>query len=101
MFTDSILHFHLRTGLKTSDGKSHWYQLDLAFPEIKLAVEIDGGVHRRPERVLGDKKRTGILNALGWTVLRFWNDQVTKDSLKVKADIQSTILKLRAIQVIP
>jgi very-short-patch-repair endonuclease len=41
----------------------------------KLVVEIDGGQHA--EAALPDAVRTRVLAAYGYTVLRFWNDDVS------------------------
>ena len=40
----------------------------------KLVIEIDGGQHA--EAALQDAARTRVLAAHGYTVLRFWNDDV-------------------------
>lgn len=101
MFPDSILRHHIRTEIRKTNNARRWYQIDVAFPEIKLGVEIDGGVHRIPANMEKDRIRTKYLEAHGWTVLRFWNHEVIKDSMKVKRAIQSTISKLRVTQVIP
>lgn len=55
------------------------YIVDFACPTIKLAVEIDGSQHSEPENVLADSVRTARLEQNGWTVLRFWNDDVLRD----------------------
>ena len=53
------------------------YIVDFACPEKKLVVEVDGPQHA--EAVAGDEARTGRLEQDGWTVLRFWNDDVLRD----------------------
>lgn len=50
------------------------YILDFYCPEKKLAVELDGGFHRKRKEY--DKNRTEYLNKLGIRVFRFWNDEV-------------------------
>ena len=101
LFPQAVWNKLIRTGLKQSNGSAHWFKLDIAFMDLKLDVEIDGGVHRIPGNGAKDARRTKILEGLGWTVLRFWNHEVLKDITKVKKAIQSTILKLKAIQVTP
>ena len=96
----AVARFHLRTGLTTRDGKRHWYQIDVAFPHLKLAVEVDGGIHRMPVKRIQDQKRQKVLESLGWTVLRFWNHEVTRDIQKVKAALSSTISQLTGTQAI-
>ena len=55
------------------------YIADFACPSHKLIVELDGSQHGSDQRIQADAKRTEELHALGWTVLRFWNDDVMKD----------------------
>lgn len=46
-------------------------RLDLAFPEVLLGVEFDGGHHRTAEQARRDLHREAALAAAGWTMLRF------------------------------
>jgi very-short-patch-repair endonuclease len=48
-------------------------------PGKKLIVELDGSQHGQAERSELDAARTAKFEALGWTILRFWNDDVTRD----------------------
>ena len=52
------------------------YLVDFAFPDIKLAVEIDGfGWHRDIQAFQHDRRRRNALVTSGWTVLNFtWAD---------------------------
>ena len=47
------------------------YELDMAYPGIRLGVEHDGRDHLEPGRALRDLRREGYLGRLGWVVLRF------------------------------
>ena len=52
------------------------WRFDRAWPDSKLAVEIDGGVftqgrHVRPYGVVGDNEKIAEAQRLGWTVLRY------------------------------
>lgn len=51
-----------------SDG-SERYRLDLAYPELRLAVEYDGRWHDDPAQVAKDQRRRAWLHANGWTVI--------------------------------
>jgi very-short-patch-repair endonuclease len=51
------------------------YVVDFCCWEAKLIVEVDGGQHSR-ER---DAKRSAWLEAQGYTVRRFWNNEVTEN----------------------
>ncbi|HFK5793590.1 endonuclease domain-containing protein [Enterobacter asburiae] len=49
------------------------YIVDFACFKAKLIVELDGGQHM--EKEVYDLRRTTFLNANGWDVLRFWNNE--------------------------
>ena len=54
----------------TLDGEN--YFLDIAFPDLRLVVEIDGRLHEDdPEVFENDRWRQNALVLDGWTVLRF------------------------------
>lgn len=57
----------------------HAYMVDLADPARKLAIEVDGKTHRLRKWKFLDARKTAVLNALGWSVLRFWNQEVDTD----------------------
>lgn len=52
------------------------YIVDFACPEKKIIVEADGSQHADAS---ADVVRDAKLKALGWTVLRFWNDDILRD----------------------
>ncbi len=57
------------------------WRFDFAWPDRKLAVEVEGGVwtsgrHVRGKGYLGDMTKYNRASALGWTMLRFTPDQV-------------------------
>ncbi|MBM6993083.1 MAG: endonuclease domain-containing protein [Prevotella sp.] len=41
-----------------------------------LVVEIDGGYHQESEQMMDDESRTRLLNNMGYTVMRFSNEEV-------------------------
>jgi very-short-patch-repair endonuclease len=47
------------------------FALDLAYPEVKLAIEYNGADHLRPDRALRDLEREQLLVAAGWRTVRF------------------------------
>jgi very-short-patch-repair endonuclease len=55
------------------------YIVDFACPAKKLIVEVDGSQHGDAAVAGADADRTRKLEALGWTILRFWNDDVAAD----------------------
>ncbi|HEX6368940.1 MAG TPA: endonuclease domain-containing protein [Longimicrobium sp.] len=61
------------------------FVLDFYCPSHKLVVEVDGGVHdQQTER---DAERTKVLEAYGYRVLRFRNEQVMSELPKVVQEI--------------
>ena len=52
------------------------FYVDFACDRLRLVIEIDGGVHTRDDVVLNDHFRQQAIEDLGWTVLRFTNEQV-------------------------
>ncbi|MFN7104338.1 MAG: endonuclease domain-containing protein, partial [Pseudorhizobium sp.] len=54
------------------------YIVDFACPTHSLIVEVDGSQHANDEDLRYDAARTARQRD-GWTVLRFWNDEVLKD----------------------
>ena len=69
------------------------YIVDFACPAMKLVVELDGSQHAEGFAVRRDQVRTARLEADGWTVLRFWNDDV----LKSIDDVCRHILKVAGV----
>ena len=53
------------------------YTVDFCCRAKRLVVEVDGGQHYRDSEV--DADRTRQLEALGFRVLRFWNNEVTEN----------------------
>ncbi len=51
------------------------YVADFACEQLRLVIELDGGVDERDEVVTNDHLRQSNLELHGWTVLRFSNDQ--------------------------
>ena len=51
------------------------YVVDFACFKAKLIVELDGGQHQDNEGY--DLRRTAFLNANGWEVIRFWNNELS------------------------
>ena len=65
------------------------YILDFVCLPLALIIEVDGGQHM--ERVERDAKRTALLEAAGFRVLRFWNNQVLNELDAVVEMIRVTI----------
>ena len=63
------------------------YIVDFFCAEARLVVELDGGVHDRPDVTAKDAKREKWLVAQGFHVLRFRNEQVTATTEEVLSTI--------------
>jgi very-short-patch-repair endonuclease len=61
------------------------YILDFVCLENKLVIEVDGGQHG--QRAEYDENRTKKLQAAGFQVLRFWDNEVLKDKESVREKI--------------
>ena len=60
-----------RSNLPVLVGDARYY-LDVAFPQLRLAIEIDGRLHQQdPELFESDRRRQNALVLDGWIVLRF------------------------------
>lgn len=55
------------------------YIVDFACSAHHLVVEVDGSQHADTEHAERDQARSAYLKASGWTILRFWNDDVIRD----------------------
>ena len=65
------------------------YIVDFAFPQCKLAIELDGGQH--DEMRDRDAHRTAVINEHGYEVLRFWNSDVVENIEGVLERIQEAV----------
>lgn len=68
--------------------------IDIAFPDIKIAVECDGtAFHGSPEQKQRDAARDKKLNNIGWIVLRFDENEIKKNFGAVMDRIVKEIAK--------
>ena len=66
------------------------YIVDFICMEHRLIIEIDGGQHA--ERVTYDQRRDAWLRNQGYTVLRFWNNDVMQELEGVLEKIRSALV---------
>ena len=71
------------------------YILDFVCLENRLVIEVDGGQHGQQAMYDGD--RTQKLQAAGFRVLRFWNNEVLKEMESVKEKIWLVVQELHPI----
>jgi hypothetical protein len=84
----------VRTLQPRGSGYPPCYKMDIANPDLMVAVEVDGHSHDALERRAQDRKKEELLHSLGWTVLRFSNQEVTDDLEGCVRTVLSTILRL-------
>ena len=70
------------------------YILDFVCLENKLVIEVDGGQHGQQAGY--DENRTQKLQAAGFHVLRFWNNEVLKEIESVKEKIWLVAQELKS-----
>ena len=75
------------------------YILDFACVELKFALELDGGQHA--EAQMKDEIRAKWLEAKGWKILRFWNNEVLKNIDGVVEEIDHTLSNLQISVIAP
>ncbi len=63
------------------------YILDFYCPEIRLAIELDGGQHMTAENKEYDQQRTSYLEANEVRVLRFWNTEALNNLEEVLTEV--------------
>jgi len=55
------------------------YVVDFACMAARLIVEVDGSQHGRDDKLKRDEARTRWLEAEGYRVIRFWNNDLTRN----------------------
>jgi very-short-patch-repair endonuclease len=64
------------------------YIADFVCFERKVVVELDGGHHAEAEQAARDEQRTQWLVEQGFTVLRFWDNEVLRETEGVLEQIR-------------
>ena len=62
------------------------FRIDLAFPELKVAIEYQGDYHRAPEQWRRDMSRRAILTSDGWMVI-----EINADDLEHAAELVALV----------
>lgn len=63
------------------------YIVDFYCHELGLVIELDGSQHGTDDAIEYDTERTNFLEALGLTVVRYWNDDVLSRTEVVLEDL--------------
>ncbi len=77
------------------DGQRFVAEVDLAYPDLKIAIELDGGVHLDPDVHERDLPRQNDLILEGWTVLRFTWRRLQQRPESIVAEVRAA-RRLRA-----
>lgn len=93
---DLTPEYVVATRMGRHSGYPNHYKIDLAHAPTKLAIEVDGYSHASLARRDQDRKKDRFLMSIGWTVLRFTNQEVMDDLEGVSQTVTSTISRLRA-----
>ena len=67
------------------------YVVDFVCHRANLVIEVDGGVHQRPDVAVRDLERDAWLISQGYAVLRFTTRQVENDIDGVVRDIRNAV----------
>ena len=92
---EKVLWEHLRAKqLSVKFNRQHIigdYIVDFVCIEKKLVIEVDGGYHSEYSQIEKDEFRTQRLYDLGFTVLRFKNEEVLGNIFNVLRIIKSNL----------
>lgn len=72
------------------------YIVDFYCSKAKLIIELDGSQHYEPEHQEKDRLRDAELNSLGFTVMRFSNDEVY---FEIEAVVEQIYLFLESVKI--
>jgi len=97
MYCPSIITGRGAKSFKRKTGFQHYVKPDLAWLDIKFAVEIDGDCHQKPIQKARDERKNLLLKELGWTLLRIVSDEVINHTTRVKAAMESESDRLRCL----
>jgi hypothetical protein len=71
-------------------------RVDLAYPELRIAIEYEGDHHRERRHFQEDVHRFNALRAAGWIVLRFTADDVLRHPGRTARQVATAIRERRA-----
>ena len=71
-------------------GEKYFYIVDFHCFEKKLVVELDGGIHLQQQEQ--DEVRQGILEEMGYHVVRFQNEEVLYGWERVEEELKEILV---------
>ena len=69
------------------------FHFDRAWSEYRVAVEIEGGVHKIDNRFQSDIEKYNLAQLEGWLVIRFSSEWLTNQPYRVFAWIEEALVK--------
>jgi very-short-patch-repair endonuclease len=82
---EPVLHFRVLNGTRFVA------EIDLAYPNLKIAIELDGSHHLEADVRERDLPRQNDLVLLGWTVLRFTWDRFATHPEAIVGEIRAAL----------
>lgn len=82
---EPVLHYRL------VDGTRFVAEIDLAYPQLRIAIELDGSHHLEADVRERDLPRQNDLMLLGWTVLRFTWTRLVERPESIVAEVRAAI----------
>ena len=99
---ETVLWMHLRKGINgfkfRRQHRIGLYIADFYCHKVKLIVEVDGLIHNEPEVKQSDNIRQKELEAWGYNLIRFINQEVNEKPEEVIKIITEKILQLINLQ---
>jgi len=90
-------------GLKVKFKRQHGiggYITDFYCASKKLVIELDGSVHESGEAKEYDDVRDKYFKELGFTTLRFWNDEVENNIREVLEKIKNYLKNINSTKLV-
>ena len=77
------------------------YIADFVCLKARLIIEVDGEYHFRGDMPENDQERTGILNSMGYVVMRFLNEEIISDAERVVLTIKNKLEEMKELESSP
>lgn len=90
-----VAEFVVPTGWPPPPKHPTHFKIDLAHPEMMIAVEVDGSSHHTPLGRERDRRKEAFLRQCGWQVFRFSNQAVMENTADCVQAVLSSTSKLR------
>jgi len=71
------------------------YIADFYCHKLKLIIEVDGSIHYRDDVKENDIKKENDLKDMGYTIIRFSNDEVGKSANRVLEQLRIIVAQLK------